>query len=139
METLRSLVGDPAPFLATMWRRQACLLRPPTPLAPPVTLADVDAALASGLLRRPYLEFVSGGEPLDQGDYTTARRVMGHDFGGYADNAKVLRQLDAGATLLMRKIEHWHSGAAALAERLGAELGRRVEVFLFVTPPGKQG
>ncbi|MBP0448671.1 cupin [Kitasatospora sp. RG8] len=139
METLRSLVGDPAPFLATVWRRRACLLRPPTPLAPPVTLADIDAALASGLLRRPYLELVSRGKALDQGDYTTARSVRGHDFGGYADSAKVLRQLDVGATLLMRNIEHWHSGAAALADRLGAELDRRVEAFLFVTPPGQQG
>ncbi|MFF7637977.1 JmjC domain-containing protein [Kitasatospora sp. NPDC008050] len=139
METLRSLVGDPAPFLETVWRRHARLLRPPTPPAPPVTLADVDAALASGLLRRPYLELVSSGKPLDQGDYTSARSVMGHDFGGYADTAKVLRQLDAGATLLMRNIEHWHPGAAALTDRLGAELDRRVEAFLFVTPPGRQG
>ncbi|WP_162002618.1 cupin domain-containing protein [Streptomyces sp. CB01881] len=139
METLRSLVGDPAPFLATAWRREACLLRPPAPLAPPVTLADVDAVLASGLLRIPYLELVSQGKALEQGDYTSAHHLIDRSFRGYADTAKVMHHLDAGATLLMRNIEHWHSGAAALVDRLGAELGRGVEAFLFVTPPGQQG
>ncbi|MBP0448685.1 cupin [Kitasatospora sp. RG8] len=139
METLRSLVGDPAPFLATAWGRQACLLRPPAPLAPPVTLADVDAVLASGLLRIPYLELVSQGKALEQGDYTSAHHLIDRSFRGYADTAKVMGHLDSGATLLMRNIEHWHSGAAALVGRLGAELSRGVEAFLFVTPPGRKG
>ncbi|MFD8828739.1 JmjC domain-containing protein [Streptomyces sp. NPDC059605] len=139
MDTLRSLVGEPEPFLTTTWRRRARLLRPPVPSAPPVTLADVDTALASGLLRRPYLELVSRGKNLEPGEYTTARTVGDQVFGGYADPAEVLRRLAAGATLLMRNIEHWHPGAAALTARLGVELGRRVEAFLFLTPPGGQG
>ncbi|MFF0623381.1 JmjC domain-containing protein [Streptomyces sp. NPDC004296] len=139
METLRSLVGEPEPFLSTAWRHHARLLSPPAPSVPPVTLADVDAALASGLLRRPYLEFVSRGKALEPGAYTTGRAIDDQVFSGYADTAKVLRQLDAGATLLMRNIEHWHPRAAALTARLGVELGRRVEAFLFLTPPGGQG
>lgn len=139
METLRSLVGEPEPFLTTAWRHHARLLRPPVPSVPPVTLADVDTALASGLLRRPYLELVLCGKALEPGEYTTKRAVGDHVFSGYADTAKVLRQLDAGATLLMRNIEHWHPPAAALTDRLGIELRRRVEAFLFLTPPGRQG
>ncbi|MFD8781907.1 JmjC domain-containing protein [Kitasatospora sp. NPDC059599] len=139
METLRSLVGDPAPFLETVWRRRACLLRPPAPLTAPVTLADVDDVLASGLLRIPYLELVAQGKALEQGEYTSAHHLIDRSFRGYADVAKVMRHVDAGATLLMRNIEHWHSGAAALVGRLGAELSRGVEAFLFVTPPGRKG
>ncbi|MFH9354714.1 JmjC domain-containing protein [Kitasatospora sp. NPDC017646] len=139
METLRSLVGDPAPFLETAWRRRACLLRPPAPLAAPVALADVDDVLASGMLRVPYLELVAQGRTLEQEEYTSARHLIDRSFRGYADAAKVMRHVDAGATLLMRNVEHWHSGVAALAGRLAAELNRGVEAFLFVTPPGRKG
>ncbi|MFI8460833.1 JmjC domain-containing protein [Kitasatospora sp. NPDC085464] len=139
MEILRSLVGDPAAFLETVWRRRARLLHPPAPLATPVTLADVDDVLASGMLRVPYLELVSRGKALDQGEYTSAHHLVDRSFRGYADAAKVMRHVGGGATLLMRNVEHWHSGVAALAGRLGAELNRDVEAFLFVTPPGRNG
>ncbi|MFD9308052.1 cupin domain-containing protein [Streptomyces sp. NPDC060048] len=139
METLRSLVGDPEPFLGTAWRREARVLRPGALPAQLVTLADLDAALTGGLLRRPYLELVRGGQNLELDDFTSVRRVGAHEFPGYADPDKVLRRISSGATLLMRNIEHWHPGAAALCDRLSAELGRPVEAFLFVTPPGEQG
>ncbi|MCX5195368.1 cupin domain-containing protein [Streptomyces sp. NBC_00249] len=139
METLRSLVGDPELFLAAAWRREARVLRPSAPPAQLVTLADLDTALTGGLLRRPYLELVRGGQNLELGDFTSARRVGAHDFPGYADPDKVLKRVSSGATLLMRNIDHWHPGAAALSGRLSAELGFPVEAFLFVTPPGEQG
>ncbi|WP_406012203.1 cupin domain-containing protein [Streptomyces sp. NBC_00984] len=139
METLRSLVGDPELFLGTAWRREARVLRPSAPPAQLVTLADLDTALTGGLLRRPYLELVRSGRNLELGDFTTVRSVGEHEFPGYADPDKVLRRVSSGATLLMRNIEHWHPGAAALSGRLSAELGRPVEAFVFVTPPGEQG
>ncbi|MFD7836083.1 JmjC domain-containing protein [Streptomyces sp. NPDC059761] len=139
MDTLRSLVGDPEPFLAAAWRREARVLGPGVPYARPVTLADLDAALTGGLLRRPYLEMVHGGRNLELGDFTTPRRVGEHEFPGYADPDKVLRRISAGATLLMRNVEHWHPGVAAFSDHLSAELGRPVEAFVFVTPSGEQG
>ncbi|MFB7469220.1 JmjC domain-containing protein [Streptomyces sp. NPDC056224] len=139
MESLRSLVGDPELFLGTAWRREARALSPSVPPALPVRLADLDAALTGGLLRRPYLEMVRGGRNLELGDFTTPRSVGGHEFPGYADPDKVLRRISSGATLLMRNVEHWHPGAAALAGRLGTELGCPVEAFVFVTPAGEQG
>ncbi|WP_371675129.1 JmjC domain-containing protein [Streptomyces sp. NBC_01276] len=139
MEILRSLVGDPELFLGTAWRREARVLSPGVPPAGLVTPADLDAVLTGGLLRRPYLEMVRGGRNLEPGDFTTPRRLGEHEFPGYADPGKVLRRISSGVTLLMRNVEHWHPGAAALAGRLGAELGRPVEAFVFVTPPGEQG
>lgn len=139
MENLRSLVGDPEPFLGTAWRREARVLSPSVPPARLLTPADLDAVLTGGLLRRPYLEMVHGGRNLELGDFTTPRSVGGHEFPGYADPDKVLRRLSSGATLLMRNVEHWHPGAAALADRLGTELGCPVEAFVFVTPAGEQG
>ncbi|MEU2827663.1 cupin domain-containing protein [Streptomyces lavendulae] len=139
MENLSSLVGDPERFLGTVWRREARVLSPSVPPARLLTPADLDAALTGGLLRRPYLEMVRGGRNLEPNDFTTPRSVGGHEFPGYADAGKVLGRLSAGATLLMRNVEHWHPGAAALAERLGTELGCPVEAFAFVTPAGEQG
>ncbi|MFJ5229604.1 JmjC domain-containing protein [Kitasatospora sp. NPDC088391] len=133
------MVGDPAPFLATAWRRRALVLRPPVPLAAPVGLVDVDTVLASGLLRVPYLEVVADGKALEQSEYTSTRHLVDRNFRGYADPDKVRGHVESGATLVMRNIEHWHAGTAAFADRLGAELGRRVEAFLFVTPPGRRG
>ncbi|MGW7041903.1 JmjC domain-containing protein [Streptomyces avermitilis] len=115
------------------------MLHPMTPPTQVVTLAEVDAAINSGLLRSPYVELVSGGKNVEASDFTVARRVGGRALSGYVDASEVVQRISSGATLLMRNVEHWHHGASALARQLGAELDRPVEAFLFLTPPGQQG
>jgi ribosomal protein L16 Arg81 hydroxylase len=132
-------VGDPAAFHREHWRRRPAVFRPPHPPAAPMTLADVDAALDSGLLRTPYVELAKAGTTVPEAAYTTSRTVGGDPVHGLADPAALLARLDHGATLVLRNTEHWHRPTRALTERLQAELGRRVEAFYFVTPPGGQG
>ncbi|MFJ5921000.1 JmjC domain-containing protein [Kitasatospora sp. NPDC092948] len=132
-------VGDPAAFRREHWRRRPAVLHPAHPPAAPMTLADVDAALDSGLLRTPYLELARAGATVPETAYTTSRTVAGEPVHGIADPAALLAQLTRGATLVLRNTEHWHRPTRALTERLQAELGRQVEAFYFVTPPGAQG
>ncbi|MFJ5229270.1 JmjC domain-containing protein [Kitasatospora sp. NPDC088391] len=132
-------VGDPAAFHREHWRRRPAVLRPAHPPAAPMTLADVDAALDSGLLRTPYVELARAGTTVPAAAYTRSTTVGGEPVHGLADPAALLARLADGATLVLRNTEHWHRPTRALTERLQAELGRRVEAFYFVTPPGAQG
>lgn len=136
---LSDWVGDVPEFFAEHWRRRPAVFRPAERFTVPITLSEVDAAIDSGLLRTPYLEMVRKSTPIDESDYTTSRSVNGVDAAGYAEAAGVRRLLDDGVTLLLRNVEHWHAATRSLVTRLEADLERRVETFLFVTPPGKQG
>jgi len=136
---LSDWVGDVPEFFAEHWRSRPAIFRPAERFTVPITLSEVDAAIDSGLLRTPYLEMVRKSTPIDEADYTTSRSVNGVVADGYAEAAGVRRLLDEGVTLLLRNVEHWHAATRSLVERLEADLDRRVETFLFVTPPGKQG
>lgn len=135
---LSDWVGDVPEFFAKHWRGAPTVFRPDS-LAAPITLADVDVAIDSGLLRTPYLEMVRKSTPIDEADYTTTRTVNGVVAAGYAESAGVRRLLDDGVTLLLRNVEHWHPATRELTAALEQDLGRLVETFLFVTPPGEQG
>ncbi|WP_344466486.1 JmjC domain-containing protein [Kitasatospora kazusensis] len=136
---LGSLVGDVPGFLATAWRREARVLRPDRPPLDAVTLTDLDRVLLGSRLRLPYLEMLKAGRHQPPDRFTGNRLVGGVSYHGWADRAGVLRELADGATLLLRNVEHWHEPVAALTRCLAGELGRRVEAFVFVTPPGAQG
>ncbi|MEU8462299.1 cupin domain-containing protein [Streptomyces sp. NPDC029003] len=137
--TLVQWVGDPAAFSAEYWRRKPGVFRPEGGVRSPFTLADVDAALATGFLHEPYVEMTRAEDPLGREAYLTPRSVYGSSYGGFADETKIRALLDDGATLLMRRIDQWHGPTRDLLARLSGELQRAVEAFCFVTPPGTQG
>jgi hypothetical protein len=138
-EALSDWVDDVDKFLAECWRTAPAIFRPAGRLSTPISLSDVDAALTGGLLRTPYLEMVRKSTPIDEHTYTTTRTVDGVAADGFVEPTGVRSLLDDGVTLLLRNIEHWHEPTRALAWHLEGDLGRRVEAFLFVTPPGQQG
>ncbi|MFJ1707059.1 JmjC domain-containing protein [Kitasatospora sp. NPDC088346] len=137
--TLAQWVGDPTDFTAAYWRRRPGVFRPEGGARSPFTLADVDAALATGFLHEPYVEMTRAQDPLGPDDYLTPRAVYDASYGGFADEGKIRALLDDGATLLMRRVDQWHGPTRDLLARLSAELQRAVEAFCFVTPPGTQG
>ncbi|KPH97309.1 cupin, partial [Actinobacteria bacterium OK074] len=47
-------VGDADAFLDVTWRRQPAVHRPDPALPPPLTLANLDTLLETGLLHSPY-------------------------------------------------------------------------------------
>ncbi|MEU3314342.1 cupin domain-containing protein [Streptomyces sp. NPDC006656] len=137
--TLAAWVGDPADFAAAYWRRRPGVFRPEGGARSPFTLADVDAALATGFLSEPYLEMARAEEPLGRDSYLAPRTVNQARHGGFADERRIRALLDEGATLLMRRVDQWHGPTRDLLARLSGELGLAVEAFCFVTPPGTQG
>lgn len=140
-DELTRWVGDTDRFLDRHWRTEPAVFRPGPDTGPdaPLTLEEIDAALAGGLLRVPHLEMARAGDPVHSSRYTRARTVAGVTTPGYADPERVRALLAEGATLVLRNVEHWHPATRALTRRLEGELGRRVEAFFFVTPPGAQG
>ncbi|MFQ6144443.1 JmjC domain-containing protein [Streptomyces seoulensis] len=129
--------GDTSAFLAHHWRKAPHVYR--TSPVPPITLEDIDAAVRNPLLRTPYVVMVKDGNTLADAHYTATRTVDGTVLPGFADPSAIVERVREGCTLLLRNAEHWHPGIAALAHRWQAALGRAVEGFVFVTPPGSQG
>ncbi|MEV4613550.1 cupin domain-containing protein [Kitasatospora sp. NPDC049258] len=139
LEELHRWVGDGDEFTARHWRQAPAVLRPePAPVSP-MTLADVDAALAGGLLRTPHVEMARAEQPIPVEAYTAVRTVNGLTTPGFADPGKIRALLDQGATLLLRNTEQWHRATAELVGRIARDTERQVEAFVFVTPPGAQG
>ncbi|QUQ68828.1 JmjC domain-containing protein [Kutzneria sp. CA-103260] len=137
--TLARWVGDPDEFMATCWRAKPAVFRPGGGAYSPFTLADLDEALATGLLRSPYVELTRADAVIEESDYLSARSVYHQSYPGFADERKIRALLDKGATLLLRRLDQWHTPTRELLATLSTELGRPVEAFYFVTPAGQQG
>lgn len=135
--TLSRWVGDVDEFMSENWRRKPAIFDTDPPA--PMSLDDVDAALATGLLREPYLNMIRAGDDISPAMFTESREVHSEVATGFADAAAVAALLDQGATLLLLNTEQWHRPTAELVARLAGETDRRVEAFFFVTPPGRQG
>lgn len=134
---LHRWVGDVEEFMSTYWRREPVVFdtAPPTPM----DVDDIDAALAGGTLRSPYVEMVRADRDIALKEYTESREVLSTATSGFADSNAILTLLEEGATLLLRNTEQWHRPTAELVARLADETDRRVEAFFFITPPGGQG
>lgn len=137
--TLARWIGDPDTFFTSYWRRRPAIFRPAGGGRSPFGLEDVDAALASGFLREPYIEMANAEQPLEADSYTSTRTVNRSVHRGFADEAKIRALLDDGATLLLRCLDQWHRPTGAVLAGLAEELQRPVEAYFFVTPAGHQG
>lgn len=137
--TLANWVGNVESFTSHQWQHEPAVFTPET-LGSPFDLDELDSAFESGLLRTPYLEMVRSNKVTVPAEaYTTSRLLNGTTHHGFADRAKVVALLRAGATLLLRHVDQWHLPTADLVTRLSGELDRRVEAFFFVTPADGQG
>lgn len=135
--TLGRWVGDTPTFFEKYWRARPHVFT--SSGHSPFTLADLDAALATGFFRQPYLEMVADNNAVPAHRYTSTRSVARAKPAGFVDPAKVAALLDEGATLLLRRIDQWHEPTRALLADLAGELGLAVEAFYFVTPAGRTG
>ncbi|MET8414122.1 cupin domain-containing protein, partial [Streptomyces sp. NPDC005195] len=136
---LADWVGDVEAFTGRQWQRRPQVFKPQR-LNAPFDLAELDTAFHSGLLRTPYLEMVRSDKVVIPTEaYTSSRVVNDTAHHGFADRAKVIGLLRAGATLLLRRVDQWHAPTREVMARLSEETDRRVEAFFFVTPAGGQG
>ncbi|MGW1892200.1 JmjC domain-containing protein [Streptomyces sp. NPDC002004] len=136
---LDQLVGDTDSSFWSYWRNRPGVFTPGDGMRSPFTLADLDAALASGLFREPYIEMWRDGRRLPVTEFTSSRSVGLETPGGFADEGKIRALVDEGATVLLRCIDQWHGPTRDMLHALAGELGRAVEAFYFVTPAGQPG
>lgn len=84
-DELTRWVGDTDAFLDGHWRTAPAVFRPGTGSgtgtaagpAAPLSLEEIDAAVAGGLLRVPHLELARAGDPVHSSRYTRSRTVAG--------------------------------------------------------------
>ncbi|WP_255945421.1 cupin domain-containing protein [Streptomyces odontomachi] len=138
-QTLDALVGDPNSSFRSHWRSRPGVFTVEGGMPSPFTLADLDAALAGGLLREPYVEMWRDGRRLPGKEFTSSRAVGTAAPTGFADERRIHALLDEGATMLLRCVDQWHEPTREAVRDLADELGRAVEAFFFVTPEGKAG
>ncbi|CAM5350466.1 hypothetical protein GCM10010329_40930 [Streptomyces spiroverticillatus] len=140
MDWLARLVEDETAFFADHWRKEPALFRPVDPPLDVLTVADLDGVLDAGLLTAPYAQLVHEHATVPAERFCTPRVVLGEITEGHVDAEAVRRIVhEERATLLLRYVDQWHTGVRALADSLGERLGRQVEAFCFLTPPGTTG
>jgi hypothetical protein len=135
---MAGLVADPEVFRREIWRKRPELMTPPNPPMEVFGLAALEEAIDCGQLRYPYGSLTQFGVELAAGSYTRSRWVVDQWEPGYLDPGAVRRELAAGRTLLLSQVNEWHPPIARLVAELRRELGRAVEAFVFLTPPGRQ-
>ncbi|MFI2260921.1 JmjC domain-containing protein [Streptomyces tubercidicus] len=141
MDVLRRFSDDTGDLVEAMRARTPTVFAPQDPPTDLLPLEELDDLLDGGLLRVPYVDVVTEGRDLPASLYCTLRRPTYHQPQyGYVDG-HIVRDLvaAAGATLLLRYVDHWHPRTAALCTALESSVGRQVEAFYFVTPPGTVG
>jgi len=140
MDILHRFTGDAEEFLGALHRRTPQVFRPADPPLDLLPVDEVDRWLDSGLLRVPYLQLVTADGEVVLPRFCPPRTVLNRTEHGYVDGASVRRVLAEGsATVLLRHVDQWHPGIRAFCRAMRRRLGRQVEAFYFVTPPGTQG
>ncbi|MFB7598711.1 JmjC domain-containing protein [Streptomyces sp. NPDC056160] len=138
MDVLHRFTDDTDTFHATLGQGEPAVFRPADPPTELFPLDELDHWLDTGLLRVPYLQLVTEEGEVELPRYCPPRAVLNRIEHGYADGAAV-RELRTGATLLLRYVDQWHPGVRGFCASMREGLGRQVEAFYFVTPPGTQG
>ncbi|WTJ16973.1 cupin domain-containing protein (plasmid) [Streptomyces sp. NBC_00715] len=128
---------DFASEIGTMPGGRPAVLRSPW-LGPTLDLAAYRALLAGGL-RPPYVAVLRDGTGVLPAEFTRVREVMGRSTAQVADPTALVELLEAGGTVLLPQLDHWHAGVADITRQLAALFQRRVDAFLFATMAGAQG
>ena len=104
-----------------------------------LSLADVDAALTGGGLRRPAFRVVRDGEVLPPGSYTRTARTGSSQIDDLIDPGRTLDLFADGATIVLQGLQRWWSPAARFCRDLEVGLGHAVQANAYLTPGGAAG
>jgi hypothetical protein len=133
--------GDVDRFLAEDWGRQAR----PWPgadrgaFADLLTLDDVDRAVTTAGLRRPFVRLVRDGQPVPAHTYTKGARVGGAAVADLADPGRLLAAFDGGATLVLQSMQRWWPPLARFCRDLELVLTHPIQANAYLTPAGSVG
>ena len=104
-----------------------------------LSLDEAEGALTSGGLRLPGFRLVRAAERLDARSYTSNLSWRPAPFTGMADVARVVAEVERGATLVLQGLHHTHPPVAVFCRELESVLGHPVQANAYFTPRRSQG
>ncbi|MEZ4393724.1 MAG: cupin domain-containing protein [Polyangiales bacterium] len=130
--TLARLVA-PTPvsdFIASYWETRV-LHVPSAGGDALVSLEDIDAALAARPHRHPVVVLADAANAVEPEEYADDQDII--------DPVRLVKRFNAGATIIMNRLDESVPKVRALCSALEAELGILVQANLYLTPYGAQG
>ncbi|SFK15030.1 cupin domain-containing protein [Falsiroseomonas stagni] len=107
----------------------------PARYAPLLSIADLDAFLATDAARRPRISMADGnrqgGAGVPEDEYATAD--------GAADLPRLFHAFDRGATLVISQFHELHPALGRFCRGLEQVFLHAVQANIYLTPPGAQG
>lgn len=104
-----------------------------------LSLADVDAQLSGGGLRRPSVRLARDGDILASSSFTRRVRTGSVWIDDLIDPGRTLAQFADGATIVLQSLQRWWPPLAGFCRQLEDELGHPVQANAYLTPDGAAG
>ena len=104
-----------------------------------LSLADVDAQLSGGGLRRPAIRLVRDGEVLDPATWTRRARTGARWVDDLVHPGRTFGLFGDGATIVLQSLHRWWTPLARFCRALEGALGHAVQANAYLTPPGAAG
>lgn len=104
-----------------------------------LSVADVDAQLSGGGLRRPAVRLARDGEVLPASGWTRRARTGSVWIDDLVDPARTLALFSEGATIVLQSLQRWWPPLTRFCRELEATLGHPVQVNAYLTPPTAAG
>ena len=144
MDALEKCVGDTRAFEREHWGRRPLLNKrgagEPSPFEDVAALADLDHMVTSLNLRLPSFRMVREGKTIPAASFTKSERKRSTGAAdAVIDPAGVLERFHEGATIVLESLHKYWRPLARFCRELELELGHRIQVNAYITPPGSQG
>lgn len=137
----RCISIDPDVFASEYWGRKP-LLSPagalPRDFCDLLSPAMVDELLAERGVRAPFIRLAREGKLLAKDSYL-GPAGFGAEVADQVDSAKVLSQLDSGATVVLQGLHRLWPPLIDFVRDAVADIGHPVQANAYITPPGNQG
>ena len=139
----RAVSTTPDEFAGTYWGREPLLSRAadlggPGGFTDLLSSAAVDELLSRRGLRTPFLRVAQQGKVLPGSRFTGGGGV-GAEIADQVLDEQIMRLYADGATLVLQGLHRLWPPLIEFAGRLGAELGRPLQMNAYLTPPSSQG
>jgi ribosomal protein L16 Arg81 hydroxylase len=128
---------DPAQFLAEYWERQPLVLHRDDPMnyADLLTLDDLDNILAYSSVRPDDLRVVIDGKEIPVAELGTS-----YGRNGSVNAIEALYECyRGGSTIILNALDERWAPLKELSHSLGARVGARFQMNVYLTPAGSQG
>jgi lysine-specific demethylase/histidyl-hydroxylase NO66 len=143
MSALERCVGDARAFAERYWATKPLLFKRPSGGALAfedlASLGDFDHMVSSLGLKLPSFRMVKDGKPLPPASYTRTERNRTRSIEGVIDPAAVYERFADGATIVLESVHKYWRPVTSFSRELEMDLGHRIQVNAYITPPGSQG